>query len=218
MIVYENDFSYTILFWTAKSMYSKISRKITSCLIDLGIIDNNDFEIYEYGFEVILSFLFSILIINVFSFILNRFVETLLYLIGFFSVRAVCGGYHAKHHYSCFGITISTYFFFLFFQHYLSSKHYLNQFVIFIIIVSFIIILVFSPVEHPNNPMTEFRKRRNRIYSIVLSFVLCVVLGISLLNNRILTVIYSYALGTFFASLAILAAKIDLIIQKRKES
>ena len=198
-------------------MYSKISRKITSLLIDIGVIDNKSFEIYEYGFEVILAFAFSTLIIIVFSFMLNRFSETLLYLIGFFSVRAVCGGYHAKHHYSCFGITISTYFLFLFFQHYFSVKTYLNQVVFFTIIVSFIIILVFSPIEHPNNPMTEYRKKRSRFYSVVLSFVLCVVLGISLLNNRILTVICSYALGTFWASLAILAARINLIILRRKE-
>ncbi len=198
-------------------MYSKISSKLTKWLIKLDVIESENFEVYEYGFELLVALVFSILTIITFSFISNRFVETLLYLIGFFSVRAICGGYHAKHHYSCFATTISTYFLFLFLYYCFFSKSYLILITSFITIVSIVLIIAFAPIEHPDNPMTEYRKTRSRLLCIILSIVLCMVLFVSLLFKSTLVNIFSYSTGTFFAALAILAAKIELIILKRKE-
>lgn len=198
-------------------MYSKISKKLTSWLVNLDVIESENSEVYEYGFELIFSLIFSTLIIIAISFLMNKFIETLLYLIGFFSIRAICGGYHAKHHYSCFAITMSSYFLFLFLLYCPFIFSHLNPIIFFSMIASITIILAFSPIEHPDNPMTEYRKKRCRFLSIILSFILSILSFVFLLKNPALSVFFSYTTGTFFASFAILAAKIELIILKRKE-
>lgn len=208
---------HTLFILDGKNMYSRISRKLTSWLINLDVIEGKIFEVYEYGFELIFSLIFSTSIIIAISFLMNKFFETILYLIGFFGVRAICGGYHAKHQYSCFAITMSTYFLFLFLSCCPFIIFHLNPIMFFTIIASIFIILAFSPIEHPDNPMTEYRKKRCRFLSIILSLILCIILGVSILKNTTLSVFFSYITGTFFASFAILVAKIELIIFERKE-
>lgn len=198
-------------------MYSNISKKLTKWLIKINVIDNKNHEVYEYGFNLIISLFFSTLTIITTSFFLNRFTETILYLIGFFSVRSICGGYHAKHHYSCFIITLSSYILFLVLHNIFHLNSHLNLIVSFLTIISSILIILFAPVEHPNNPMTEYRKNKNRLLSLIFSVVICVINSVSLLSETVLKYICSYIIGVFLAALAILIAKIEIVILKRKE-
>lgn len=213
----ESFFPYTFCFWTVKSMYSNISKKLTKWLIDLNVIENESSEIYEYGFSLLISLFFSTLLIILSSLLINRTIETILYLVGFFIVRAICGGYHAKHHYSCFIITMSSYILFLILHYIFYSNPNLSFAVIFFTIVSSVIIILFAPVEHPNNPMTKYRKNKNRLLSIIFSVFICIVNFTFLFSGTDLQYISSFTIGIFLAALAILVAKFEIVILKRKE-
>lgn len=215
--VYEK-FSRTLFYFgRRKSMYNKISQKITEKFITLGVISKDDYEIYKYGFELLIALLLTTIIIILISLFIGKFIETVLYLVGFFSVRVICGGYHAKHHYTCFLTTIFSYFLFLLFNICFYSKPYLNLTAGFMTIVSAILIIAFAPIEHPDNPMTEYRKKRNRFLSLILSIVICLIHFASLFSEIALLYVFNYTAGIFLAALAILAAKIEIVILKRKE-
>lgn len=198
-------------------MYKKISQIITHKFVTLGIISEDDYEIYKYGFELLIALLSTTSAIILVSIFINKFVETILYLVGFFSVRAICGGYHAKHHYSCFITTISSYLLFLLLNICFFSKPYLSFTTEVMTIISSISIIAFAPVEHPDNPMTDYRKSRNRSFSLLLTFVICIIYFLSLALENTLPYVFNYATGIFLAALAILAAKMEAMIIKRKE-
>lgn len=198
-------------------MYKKISHKITKKFVTLGIISNDDYEIYKYGFELIIALLSTITSIVLISLLIHKFVETVLYLVGFFSVRAICGGYHAKKHYTCYVTTTSTYFVFLILNILFYSKPYLSLVTGFMTAVSVILIIALAPIEHPHNPMTEYRKNRNRFFSLFLSFVICLIYFTSMFFEIVLLYVFSHTIGVFLAAIALLAAKIEIMILKRKE-
>lgn len=198
-------------------MYKKISQIITRKFVTLGIVSEDDYEIYKYGFELLVALLSTTLFIILISIFIDKFVETILYLIGFFSVRAICGGYHAKNHYTCFVTTIFSYLLFLLLNVYFSSKLYLNLVTGVMTIVSSISIISFAPVEHPNNPMTEYRKTRNRSFCRLLTIAICIIYFVSLILEKTSPYGFNYAIGIFLAALAILTAKIEIVILKRKE-
>lgn len=198
-------------------MYKKISQIITRKFVTLGIISEDDYEIYKYGFELLIALLSTTIVIIFISIFINKFVETILYLVGFFSVRVICGGYHAKHHYTCFVATISSYLLFLLLNICFSSEPFLSLVTGVMTIVSSISIIAFAPIEHPDNPMTDYRKSRNRSLSLLLTFVICIIYFVSLVLENILPYVFNYATGIFLAALAILTAKIEIVILKRKE-
>ena len=198
-------------------MYKKISQIITHKFVTLGIISEDDYEIYKYGLELLIALLSTISAIVLVSIFINKFVETILYLVGFFSVRVICGGYHAKHHYSCFITTISSYLLFLLLNICFFSKPYLIFTTRVMTIISSISIIAFAPVEHPDNPMTEYRKNRNRSFSLLLVFFIYIVYFVSLAFEKTSPYVFNYATGIFLAALAILTAKIEIVILKRKE-
>lgn len=198
-------------------MYSIISQTITKRFIKLGIIKQNDYEVYKYGFELLIALILTIGIIIIVSLFVDKFIETILYLIGFFCVRVICGGYHAKHHYSCFIATTLSYFLFLLLNYCFYSKPYLNLVTVFMTIISVILIIVFAPIEHPSNPMTEYRKRRNRLFSLILSIIICLIHFASLFFESALLYVFSYTVGIFLAAFAILVAKVEIGILRRKE-
>ncbi len=198
-------------------MYKKISQKISEKFVTLGIISNDDYEIYKYGFELIIALLSTVTSIVLISLLIHKFVETVLYLVGFLCVRAICGGYHAKHHYTCYVITTSTYFLFLILNICFYSKPYLNLVTGFMTVVSAILIIAFAPIEHPDNPMTEYRKNKNRFFSLLLSIIICLIHFVSLFSKNMAPYVFNYATGIFLATIAILIAKIEIVILKRKE-
>lgn len=200
-----------------KVMYNIISQKITEKFVRLGIIKNDDYKIYNYGFELILSLVFTIFVILLLSLLTKNFFDTILFLIGFFVVRIICGGYHAKHHYSCFITSISMYIVFLLLLSLINQCSYLNLILTLMSIISIIFILAFAPVEHPHNPMTKYRKTKNRSLSFLLSFIVIPSLILLGFIKEILFYLLPLILGIFFAAVAILAAKVETKLLKRKE-
>ena len=87
----------------------------------------------------------------------------------------------------------------------------------FMTIVSSALIVAFAPIEHPDNPMTDYRKSRNRSFSLLLTFVICIIYFLSLAFENTLPYVFNYSTGIFLAALAILAAKMEAMIIKRKE-
>lgn len=198
-------------------MFGKISQLASKKFIFYKIIHPNDYEIYKYGFELFFSLLLTVIIIFVISFFFEKMFETLLYLIGFFTVRIICGGYHAKHHISCFITSLLTYCLFLLFYNLITKDEYSFIFIVLMISISAIIILIFTPIEHPNNPMSLYRKKKNRKRGLFLSISIFIILLIVIIIPFLANFFVPFFIGVFFAAVAMLAAEIEILFLKRKE-
>ena len=144
-----------------------MSAKITAFLIEQKIISNEDREIYEYGFELLLADLFNFSVILIIGGIAYQLWPTALYILIFVGLRSVCGGYHAKTHLRCHIGTISVYILFLL----LLSTQTLAENRLLLLWGDFIAaipIILFAPIPHANKPLSETVRKRNRFRSIIL--------------------------------------------------
>ena len=198
-------------------MIRKFSRYVSQKFVFYKIIHQNDYEIYKYGFELFFSLFLTVIIIFVISLFLGKTLETFLYLIGFFSIRVVCGGYHAKHHISCFVTSLLTYVFFLYLHQLIIKDEYKLIFIILMLSISVPIILAFTPIEHPNNPMSVYRKKKNKKIGIILSVLIVVAFSVTIMAPFLTDYFIPVFVGIFIAVVAMVAAKIEILLLKRKE-
>lgn len=76
-------------------MIKSLSNKITSFLVCNNSIDNEDCEICSYGLEVLISSLINTVIVLFIGAILGKFMQTVVFIVCYCSIRQFSGGYHA---------------------------------------------------------------------------------------------------------------------------
>lgn len=77
-------------------MFKSLSYRITDILVNNGIIEIDDFEIYRYGFETLIYFIVNISVALLIGIIFDRFIHTIVFLSCYCTLRQFTGGYHAK--------------------------------------------------------------------------------------------------------------------------
>lgn len=171
-------------------MLNKIAVKFTNNLLLHNSITREAYDIYVYGFELLISFLFSVTTILLFGTILGCFYQTVAFLIVFILLRSYSGGYHAKTYAMCTIVTFSTFGIVL-----LLSKYIFVNYIGYLILgaVGITILSIFAPIEHPNKKTSSNQKRRHKAICIIL-FVVFISAGIWMITVQPLvgnTVFYS---------------------------
>ena len=82
-------------------MYAKLAIAITNFFILHQVIPEEEKDNYAFGYEVMISESFYILIMLIISVITGSLIESLLFFIGFFVFRKLAGGYHASTYLKC---------------------------------------------------------------------------------------------------------------------
>lgn len=147
-----------------------LSKKITNYIIKKGIIANNDYELYQYGFQCFLELSISTICSIIIALILKMLPECILFFLFFIPLRSYNGGLHLKTYIACFlsscMILITT----------LLAVKYIDIpiKISFITLISCIIsIKIIGPVNHPNRKVNN---SENKIFiwktniSLLLSF------------------------------------------------
>lgn len=170
-------------------MIESCANKITSYLIKKETIDADDYELYQYAFETIVALIIQLSIILIIGFTLNRFTETLLFLVFYCPIRQFSGGFHAENYRRCL---------LAFMILYLINTNVLekiieqqsNLLMIVITFISFIGIYFLAPQEHRNVPLTAEEKKRYKRITLKFSglLVLLSAIGINF------TITYDYAI------------------------
>ncbi len=148
-------------------MIHRISQIITDFLISQRIADEKDYEIYVYGYEVVVSSLIDIMIVLLIGITFNRLADVLIIMSMFVSIRLYSGGYHANT--------------------YLKCKLLMTGMILIVLVISLvdipfflecimiafhmIIVSVLSPIENINKPIRSDNRIKYRITSIALSFL-----------------------------------------------
>ena len=88
-------------------MLNKMATYLARKLLRHQIIQEEALDVYVYGFELLLSFLFTTLLIVTLGLAFQRFLETTVFLGVFIFLRSYSGGYHASKYYACTLVTIN---------------------------------------------------------------------------------------------------------------
>lgn len=167
---------------------NKIARKLTAKLLIQNIIPEDYADIYIYGFELLLSFMFSTSVIVLAGVLCGRLVQTIAFLVVFIVLRSFTGGYHALQYWFCSVVTFSI------FGLVLLTSEFVEVSLIFYILLSVIGIVTIAlmvPVENSNKPLSDGQKKKYKIISFSL-FIIFVALGavINYFDNSVGSVVF----------------------------
>ena len=152
-------------------MISGTASFIVDILLKNKIIDNSSEDIYQYGFEIMISTILTFILAVTCGILLKCVTASLIYFLIFAILRSICGGYHAKTYFQCNMIFICvTLFVILAYKNVAieqcSELHYC------IIIFAVLITIFYAPVENKNKLLTIKQKRFFRILGTVLVILL----------------------------------------------
>lgn len=156
-------------------MINKLSKFFTDKMLANGNIDKEEQEIYIYGFFVLISNLLYISLVCIFGLIFQCFVESIIFYIAFQFTRKYAGGYHATTEARCeFLSTLSLVICIAMIK--ISKLYEIEVYMIILAFVSVVSIVIFSPIDTPEKPLSEkefiYFRRISRVISI---FILCIV-------------------------------------------
>lgn len=153
----------------------KISNAITDFYIRKNYVPQDKREIYSYGFQLILADIVNFSIVILLGMLLNRIIDSILFLITLCSVRQFSGGFHAKTFWLCRLSMLITFFGVTVVSQLLSA--YPFKMIISLILNVFCIIFIaaLSPIKHPNKELTTKQKKQNKTNAILTSFIMSVI-------------------------------------------
>ena len=155
----------------------KISDAISSSLSEQGYINQDETEIYEYCLDYVVSQIKYDVLIILIGLLLHQVSITITFLFAFSFLRRYAGGYHAPTPLMCTIMSYMLYFAILAGALYIPAYMPLLWVITFICIISVIVIL--SPVSTPAKPLSNERRRKMKLCSLIISvllvlmFVLC---------------------------------------------
>lgn len=184
-------------------MFRKAAYKITQNLCKENIIPKDDFELYEYGFNMGITILFNIISTVIIGVIIGRVFESIAFLVFYIPLRSYAGGYHASTPWRCYFISI------IMLAIVLSGMKYLilADWIYYVILAaSAMIIFILSPVEDKNKSLDVeefcvFRKRAIAILIIEMFVWLVFVLFIHKFELIIPNVIFTEAIMLVFGTI-----------------
>lgn len=183
-------------------------------LLNKHVIEEDDRDVYEYGFHALYNNIIDISSIIIISIFFNQVLQTILYHISYIILRNTAGGYHAKTHIRCF--IMSTVIWLLS----LWAISHTSFAIISIGLAGVDVFLIWAkaPVEHINNPLSAQKLKRMKVYSRVMSTViLAVILFIStIMKNEHLWIATSLAYGMASHTILMLVALSQAYLCKTK--
>lgn len=157
-------------------MIAKFAKKINEILIQKGIVQKEDAELYQYGIENGIVVAGNLLASGIFGIVTEIPGLVLVFLLFYASLRSYSGGSHCKSRIGCFLISMAI----------LSIPVYTHEFVmnnvpatviLMIGIAAVVVILILSPVESINKPLDdEEKKYYARVTHCIVALQVCVLI------------------------------------------
>lgn len=148
-------------------MITELSSQVVATLLNNEIISYEQKDIYQYGFEILISSHITFFIVFICGCIFNCIIPSLIYFVLFVILRSICGGYHASNYFNCnmvfLFVTIGVIVSYKYIQvEDFSELHYL------ICMLSFICTIMYSPIENDCKPISITQKKKFRILGTVM--------------------------------------------------
>lgn len=195
----------------------KFSSKLIEFFVSNDLIKNEDKEIYKYAVNIILSSLIHIATVMIIGLCFNLFIESLVFYFSFIAIRKFAGGYHAKTPVRCYLFSFSSNIIILCLVKWLSS---INTLFIFIFIIfellCVVLILLISPLDTENNPLTGQEKKMYRMLTSIIT-ILIFIISLLCFFKGYRNIGSSMICGVVMSSLLLLMRKIQIINMRIKK-
>ena len=155
-------------------MISNMASCIVDALIRKKVIDIQSTSVYQYGFEIFISSVLTILITITSGILFHCLTAAMVYFILFVLLRSVCGGYHAKTYWQCnltFAI-VTTIVLWIF--RFMPLEQF-EELHICSIIFSILVTAHYAPVESENKPLSVNQKKILHILGTTMVIMLVVI-------------------------------------------
>ena len=152
-------------------MISYFSKIIASFFYQRKIISKNELTVCEYGFELIISTAIGFGLVLISGIVFNELLSVILFYAVFVCFRFFTGGYHATTHLRCKIVLLICCLFVLINVKYWSNDKCFSL-IIALQLFYLITVIIFSPVEHINIPLTNELKIKNRKISIIMAIAI----------------------------------------------
>ena len=153
-------------------MVEKISKEIAKGLVRREVIEYEDYEIYEFGVEQLITNIIDLLTLLIVGLVTGMVWQGLIFAFSFMAIRKYAGGYHASTMLRCFFLTN-----FMIVIVILLMKF--NRFMCLgIILMSGVIIGLLSPVQTKNKPLDGIEKliyRKKTLITLVVETTVAVI-------------------------------------------
>lgn len=136
-------------------MISSVANNITNYLICKKVIKDDDREIYQYGFEQVFSSLLNIATMLLLGIILGKIYQSLVLILSFMALRSYSGGYHANTPLHCYLLTVMSISAALSIMIFITIDRFIC---LGLLVLSSVVILLFSPIGTKNKPLDEIEK------------------------------------------------------------
>lgn len=157
-------------------MTNKISSKIVEILIKHSLVENEDKELYSYGFFILLSQILYFIIVTTIGVLFNIILESVIFYVAFQFIRRYAGGYHAATETRCEILSILSIIASIGIIK-LSKIYDFKTTLLIITLISMVIIFIFCPLDTPEKPLTEKEfKYFRKISWIILSLIIIAII------------------------------------------
>lgn len=190
----------------------KLALWFASYLVKNKLIEKASQDVYTYGFELILSATTNILLMALISIAFCCYYDWVLFLAAFIPLRTTAGGYHASSHLRCIMVGTIVYTILL-----LITQLHVNWAgtAVAIVFISFLLILVLSPVEVQNKKLNTACRMKNRRLSVCFAIINMLMAMFIFFIDGFLAIFDIYFAGVFAAALSMLAVKAKRQEKKR---
>ena len=157
-------------------MIAKFAKKINEILIQKGIVQKEDAELYQYGIENGIVVAGNLLASGIFGIVTGRPGLVLVFLLFYASLRSYSGGSHCKSRIGCFLISMAILFIPVYTYEFVMNNVPATV-ILMIGIAAVVVILILSPVESINKPLDdEEKKYYARVTHCIVALQVCVLI------------------------------------------
>lgn len=197
-------------------MIKLISDKF-ACFLCKDEGQKNNFDLYEYAVYIILSSAFHVITVIALGLCFNLLVESLVFYFSFIAIRKFAGGYHAKTPVRCYLFSFASNIIILCLVKWLSS---INTLFIFIFIIfellCVVLILLISPLDTENNPLTGQEKKMYRMLTSIITILIFIISSLCFFKGY-RNIGSSMICGVVMSALVLLMRKIQIINMRIKK-
>lgn len=154
-----------------------ISGSIASFCLKKGVIETEDYEIYEYGIWLMLAMLANIATILFIGLVMGMIGSSLVFLIVYIPLRRYAGGYHAGSAIRCYADSVLCVI--LLFT---AMRHFYFPMLwgVVIAVLLGISIVCLCPVEDYNKPLDQTQKKVYKKRAVVIYLLECLLYVVAL--------------------------------------
>ena len=148
---------------------------VTDFLLREKVIEQEDREIYHYGYEMLFSGILQSFLLLAVGWVVGKIVVTVVFVVVFVTLRCYTGGYHASSRMGCVITTLLVYFFVL--CQCTKGIPLYKELANLILLIAFygIIFICYAPIEHERKPLSKEQKIQNKRRGGVLSVIYSII-------------------------------------------